>query len=78
MSRRNPKPIIQSTTKLKGHKIPCAAEVARPDFEINHIYILETEIENLENKISACIPSMKNKVSDLHEVWVNKQLLNIL
>lgn len=75
MSRRNPKPITQFATASKGHKIPCATETTRPDFEINHVYVLESEIKNLETKISAYLPSMNNKVSDLHEVWVIKQLL---
>ncbi|XP_051158297.1 uncharacterized protein LOC127279779 [Leptopilina boulardi] len=73
MSRRNPKPITQFATASKGHKIPCATETTRPDFEINHVYVLESEIKNLETKISAYLPSMNNKVSDLHEVWSDKK-----
>lgn len=72
MSRRNPKPIIQSKTAPKGHGISRASKTTRPDFEINHVNILENEIENLKDKISTSMPSMNNKVFELHEVWVIK------
>ncbi|XP_033209753.1 uncharacterized protein LOC117168305 [Belonocnema kinseyi] len=72
MLRQDPRPTIKSTVN-KRQKIQHATVTRMPGRVANHIYRVESEIENLKSKILSAMPSMKNKVDDLQEVWQDKK-----